>query len=255
MSRWNKDDDSNNVAKKRKLVKESLKKHTSKNSPQLNIPSTLKQQSVTPISIQSTLRNCLSYPLLKDESDIKESSKFKGQPLQSCRSVTNYEKLNLIDEGSYGIVYRAKDKQTGEIVALKKLKLNVDANGFPITSLREIYSLLKTKHPNIVNVKEIVISESKGIFIVMEFVEHDIKGLMDTMINPFLQSEIKTLMMQLLSAVACLHDNWLLHRDIKTSNLLMDNRGQMKVADFGLARLFGSPIVNMTQLVVTLWYR
>lgn len=78
---------------------------------------------------------------------------------------------------------------------------------------------------------------------------------MDTMINPFLQSEIKTLMMQLLSAIACLHDNWLLHRDIKTSNLLMDNRGQMKVADFGLARLFGSPIDHMTQLVVTLWYR
>ena len=89
----------------------------------------------------------------------------------------------------------------------------------------------------------------------MEFVEHDLKGLMENMSGPFLQSEIKTLMLQLLSAVACLHQNWIVHRDLKTSNLLMNNRGMIKVADFGLARRFGDPLGNMTQLVVTLWYR
>lgn len=89
----------------------------------------------------------------------------------------------------------------------------------------------------------------------MEFVEHDLKALMESMTSPFLQSEIKTLMHQLLSAVACLHENWIVHRDLKTSNLLMNNRGQIKVADFGLARRFGHPLGHMTQLVVTLWYR
>ncbi|KAI8613520.1 kinase-like domain-containing protein [Chytriomyces sp. MP71] len=181
----------------------------------------------------------------------------RGAPLVSCRSVDNYEKLNRIEEGSYGIVYRARDRDTGEIVALKKLKLENEKNGFPVTTLREIHTLLLAKHPNIVDVREIVVTPSyAGVFIVMEFVEHDLKSLMDDMRAPFLQSEIKTLMMQLLSATECLHAKWIVHRDLKTSNLLMNNRGMMKVADFGLARRFGDPMQgHMTQLVVTLWYR
>ena len=87
------------------------------------------------------------------------------------------------------------------------------------------------------------------------FIEHDLKSLLSTMRTPFLASEVKTLLMQLLSAIALCHDNWILHRDLKTSNLLMNNRGQIKVADFGLARTYGEPLGNMTQLVVTLWYR
>ena len=91
---------------------------------------------------------------------------------------------------------------------------------------------------------------------VMDFMEHDLKALMDmSMKHPFLQSEVKTLMLQLLSAVSYLHDNWIIHRDLKTSNLLMNNLGQLKVADFGLARKYAEPVVPMTPLVVTLWYR
>lgn len=93
------------------------------------------------------------------------------------------------------------------------------------------------------------------IFMVMDFIDHDLKSLMEDMKSPFLQSEVKTIMIQLLSAVALMHDNWMIHRDLKTSNLLLNNRGQIKVADFGLARTYGSPLGNMTQLVVTLWYR
>lgn len=80
--------------------------------------------------------------------------------LTQCRSVENYEKLNRISEGTYGVVYRAKDRITGEIVALKKLKLDQEKNGFPITSLREIYTLLLAKHPHIVNVREIVVGDT-----------------------------------------------------------------------------------------------
>ena len=91
----------------------------------------------------------------------------------------------------------------------------------------------------------------------MDFIEHDLKTLLTLMPSPFLQSEIKTLMSQLLSAVAHCHSNWILHRDLKTSNLLMNNRGMIKVADFGLARRYGDPVGvgGLTQLVVTLWYR
>ncbi|KAK4054249.1 hypothetical protein OIV83_001275 [Microbotryomycetes sp. JL201] len=177
-------------------------------------------------------------------------------PLQSCRSVYNYERLNEIEEGSYGIVFRARCKTTGDIVALKKIKMDKEKNGFPITSLREIQTLMVCNHENIVRVREIVVGDTlTQVFIVMDFVEHDLKTLLSTMPTPFLASEIKTLMMQLLSAMALCHDNWIVHRDLKTSNLLMNNRGQIKVADFGLARTYGDPLGDMTQLVVTLWYR
>lgn len=94
-----------------------------------------------------------------------------------------------------------------------------------------------------------------SVFLVMDFLEHDLKTLQEDMQEPFLPSETKTLLLQLTTAVQYLHDNWILHRDLKTSNLLMNNRGQMKVADFGMARYFGDPPPKMTQLVVTLWYR
>ncbi|KAF8313859.1 Pkinase-domain-containing protein [Clavulina sp. PMI_390] len=174
----------------------------------------------------------------------------------SCRSVYCYERLNHIEEGSYGVVFRAREKETGDIVAIKKLKLDEEKNGFPITSLREVMALMICKHENVVPIREIVVGDTlTQVFIVMDFIEHDLKSLLSIMRSPFLQSEIKTLLHQLLSATAHCHSNWVLHRDLKTSNLLMNNRGVMKVADFGLARKFGDPLGDMTQLVVTLWYR
>lgn len=90
----------------------------------------------------------------------------------------------------------------------------------------------------------------------MDFIEHDLKTLLSMQKMPFLASETKTLLRQLLSALSLLHQNWIIHRDLKTSNLLMNNRGQIKLADFGLARMYGEPRSNdMTKLVVTLWYR
>ncbi|OVA17557.1 Protein kinase domain [Macleaya cordata] len=176
--------------------------------------------------------------------------------LQGCRSVDEFERLNKIDEGTYGVVYRAKDKKTGEIVALKKVKMEKEREGFPLTSLREINILLSFHHPSIVDVKEVVVgSNLDSIFMVMEYMEHDLKGLMETMKQPYSQSEVKCLMLQLLEGVKYLHDNWVLHRDLKTSNLLLNNRGELKICDFGLSRQYGSPLKPYTHLVVTLWYR
>ncbi|KAF7310646.1 Pkinase-domain-containing protein [Mycena chlorophos] len=182
----------------------------------------------------------------------------KHPSITSARSVYCYERLNQIEEGSYGVVFRARDKQTGDIVALKKLKLDEEKNGFPITALREVNALMACRHDNVVGIREVVVGDTlTQVFVVMDFIEHDLKSLLTMMPSPFLQSEIKTLMLQLLSAVGHCHSRWILHRDLKTSNLLMNNRGTIKVADFGLARRYGDPVGvgGLTQLVVTLWYR
>ena len=89
----------------------------------------------------------------------------------------------------------------------------------------------------------------------MDFLEHDLKTLLDEMREPFLPSEIKTLLLQVVGGLEFLHSQWIMHRDLKTSNLLMNNRGEIKIADFGMARYYGDPPPKLTQLVVTLWYR
>ncbi|XP_059640726.1 cyclin-dependent kinase G-2-like isoform X2 [Cornus florida] len=176
--------------------------------------------------------------------------------LQGCRSLFEYEKLNKINEGTYGIVYRAKDKKTGDIVALKKVKMGVEGNGgFPLSALREINILSSFQHPSIVNVQEVVMGDLDNVFMVLEYMDHDLKELMQVMKQPFSQSEVKCLMLQLLEGVKHLHDNWVIHRDLKTANLLVNNRGELKICDFGMARRYGSPLRPYTPLVVTLWYR
>ena len=182
--------------------------------------------------------------------------------MRECRSVDRYEKLNRISEGTYGVVYRGKDKETGTICALKRLKLEKEKSGFPLTSVREINVLLALEHPNIVNVSEVVMGRrhedprDDQIFLVMEYADHDLSTVMrDRMKKPFSMAEIKCLMLQLLAGVAYLHENWVMHRDLKTTNILYTNKGQLKICDFGLARQFSSFSKEYTQMVVTLWYR
>ncbi|XP_027335323.1 cyclin-dependent kinase G-2 isoform X3 [Abrus precatorius] len=175
--------------------------------------------------------------------------------LQSCRSVCEFEMIKKINEGTYGVVYKARDKKTGEIVALKKVKMNIDRDGFPLSSLREINILLSFNHPSIVNVKEVVVDDFDGTFMVMEYMEYDLKGLKEVKKQPFSMSEIKSLIQQLLEGVRYLHDNWVIHRDLKTSNILVNNEGELKICDFGLSRQYGSPLKPYTPVVVTLWYR
>ena len=213
------------------------------------------------ISLENKRRSTSSQ--IQHEERYERSSRHLAAPARSdhpciegCGSVSSYEVLNRIEEGSYGVVSRARHKETGEIVALKQLKLDKEVYGFPITSLREIRTLFQARHPHIVEIKEIVVGDTLSqVYLVMEFVENDLKTILSTMRTRFLPSEIKTLMRQILSAVASMHSHWIVHRDLKTSNLLMTNRGRMKIADFGLARMFGDPLREMTSLVVTLWYR
>lgn len=182
--------------------------------------------------------------------------RFDGGGWGPCRHISNFETLNHIEEGSYGWVSRAKEMTTGEVVALKKVKMDYLNDGFPITALREIFVLQKARHKNIVDLKEIVMGDGLDeVVLVMEFLEHDLKTLQEDMSEPFLASEVKTLLRQLASAVGFLHGNHIMHRDLKTSNILLNNRGALKLADFGMARIIPPPNAPLTQLVVTLWYR
>jgi hypothetical protein len=185
-------------------------------------------------------------PLLPKPHDHKKSS----------RSVECFQKLGHIDEGTYGVVFKARDKETGEIAALKKVKMDKEKEGFPITALREINTLLQLQHKNIVYVSEVVVGRSiDQVFMVMEYCGRDLNRLMDDINRGFTLPECKCLAWQLLSGVSYLHENWVLHRDLKTTNVLFNDLGELKICDFGLAREYGSPLNNYTPLVCTLWYR
>lgn len=192
----------------------------------------------------------------KEPSAERTLLRFDAGSWSSCRHTSNFQTLNPIEEGSYGWVSRAKDITTNRIVALKKVKMDYAADGFPITALREISILQKARHANIVDLQEILSGDDPTeCVLVMEFVEHDLKTLQEDMTERFMASEVKTLLKQLVGAVGFLHDNHIMHRDLKTSNILLSNRGILKVADFGMARYIPPANAPLTQLVVTLWYR
>lgn len=136
---------------------------------------------------------------------------------------------------------------------------------FPLTAIREIKLLKTLHHENIVNLKEIVTgrgetsddpNKPKGsIYMVFEYMDHDLTGLMDTPTVRFTEPHIKCYMQQLLAGLGYCHEHEVLHRDIKGSNLLIDNNGNLKIADFGLARSYGELGRKYTNRVITLWYR
>ncbi|KAK3818123.1 MAG: cyclin-dependent kinase 10-like protein [Linnemannia gamsii] len=174
----------------------------------------------------------------------------------TSRVVDDFEKLNKVGEGTYGVVYRAKDKKTNEIVALKRIRMERENDGLPISSLREIKLLKTLRHDNIVLVKEVAVgNDLDQIFLVMEYCEQDMAALMDNVKKPYTPAEVKCLMYQLLKGIEYCHDHFVIHRDLKLSNLLLNSQGILKIADFGLARSFGLPSRPMTPKVVTLWYR
>ncbi|XP_037109578.1 cyclin-dependent kinase 10 isoform X2 [Syngnathus acus] len=173
-----------------------------------------------------------------------------------CRSVRGFEKLNRIGEGTYGIVYRARDTKSDEIVALKKVRMDKEKDGIPISSLREITLLLRLRHPNIVELKEVVVGgHLESLFLVMSYCEQDLASLLENIQTPFSEAQVKCIILQLLRGLCYLHHNFIIHRDLKVSNLLMTDKGCVKIADFGLARRYGVPQQPMTPRVVTLWYR
>lgn len=154
-------------------------------------------------------------------------------------------------------VDRARDTlNQGKIVALKRVRMDQEKDGLPVSGLREITILKMCDHENIVKLNEVVVGKSlDSIFISMEYCEQDLASLLDNMPKPFTESQTKCLMLQLLGGLKYLHARFIIHRDLKVSNLLLTDKGSIKIADFGLARRSGRTEVTMTPCVVTLWYR
>nr|3NIZ_A Chain A, Rhodanese family protein [Cryptosporidium parvum Iowa II] len=164
-----------------------------------------------------------------------------------------YQKLEKVGEGTYGVVYKAKDSQ-GRIVALKRIRLDAEDEGIPSTAIREISLLKELHHPNIVSLIDVIHSE-RCLTLVFEFMEKDLKKVLDENKTGLQDSQIKIYLYQLLRGVAHCHQHRILHRDLKPQNLLINSDGALKLADFGLARAFGIPVRSYTHEVVTLWYR
>ncbi|KAL4319766.1 hypothetical protein GQ457_18G000400 [Hibiscus cannabinus] len=167
-----------------------------------------------------------------------------------------YEKVEKIGEGTYGVVYKARDRVTNETIALKKIRLEQEDEGVPSTAIREISLLKEMQHGNIVRLQDVVHSE-KRLYLVFEYLDLDLKKHMDSC-SEFGKDPrmIKTFLYQILRGIAYCHSHRVLHRDLKPQNLLIDRRtNALKLADFGLARAFGIPVRTFTHEVVTLWYR
>ncbi|XP_015883441.2 protein IMPAIRED IN BABA-INDUCED STERILITY 1 isoform X1 [Ziziphus jujuba] len=173
------------------------------------------------------------------------------------RRADSYEKLEKIGQGTYSSVFRARDLDTGKIVALKKVRFdNFEPESVRFMA-REIMILRRLDHPNIIKLEGIITSRlSCSIYLVFEYMEHDITGLLSCPDIKFSEAQIKCYMKQLLSGLEHCHSRGVMHRDIKGSNLLVNNEGILKVADFGLANFcnFGHR-QPLTSRVVTLWYR
>ncbi|KAJ4967457.1 hypothetical protein NE237_019306 [Protea cynaroides] len=173
------------------------------------------------------------------------------------RRADSFEKLDKIGQGTYSNVYRARDLETGKTVAMKKVRfVNMDPESVRFMA-REIYILRKLDHPNVMKLEGLVTSRmSCSLYLVFEYMEHDLAGLAASPGIKFTEPQIKCYMQQLLHGLEHCHNRGVLHRDIKGSNLLIDNNGNLKIADFGLATFFNpNKKQPMTSRVVTLWYR
>jgi len=164
-----------------------------------------------------------------------------------------YTKLGKLGEGTYGIVWKAVKNDSGEIVAIKKIRLENPDEGIPATAIREISYLKELKHPNIVALVDVETTATK-LKLVFEFLEYDLKKYM-TKYGKISPEDVKSFAYQTLCGIAHCHAHRHLHRDLKPQNLLINEKKELKLADFGLARAFGNTTRAYSNEVVTLWYR
>ncbi|KAI6214243.1 hypothetical protein M3Y94_00244800 [Aphelenchoides besseyi] len=175
----------------------------------------------------------------------------------SDSDITDFTKLDKIGEGTYGVVYKGRCKKTGNLVALKKIRLEHEEEGVPSTAIREISMLLELRHPNVVDLLDVIMQECR-LYLVFEFLSMDLKRFLDRFANldQIDESIVKNFMFQICQGMCYCHQRRIMHRDLKPQNLLVDvATNTIKLADFGLARAIGIPVRAYTHEIVTLWYR
>ncbi|NXM54641.1 CDK18 kinase, partial [Illadopsis cleaveri] len=164
-----------------------------------------------------------------------------------------YIKLDKLGEGTYATVFKGRSKLTENLVALKEIRLEHE-EGAPCTAIREVSLLKNLKHANIVTLHDIIHTE-RSLTLVFEYLDNDLKQYLENCGNLMSVHNVKIFMFQLLRGLAYCHGRKILHRDLKPQNLLINERGELKLADFGLARAKSVPTKTYSNEVVTLWYR
>ncbi|KAH7914319.1 hypothetical protein BJ138DRAFT_415120 [Hygrophoropsis aurantiaca] len=166
-----------------------------------------------------------------------------------------YAIVSQVGEGTFGKVYKARNTVTNVHVALKRIRMEAERDGFPVTAMREIKLLQSLRHQNVVRLYEMMVS-SGSVHMVFEYMDHDLTGVLSQTQFSFSEANLKSLCGQMLAGLAYLHHKGVIHRDIKGSNILINNRGELKLADFGLARFYHKRRrTDYTNRVITLWYR
>jgi len=223
------------------------------------------------------------YPLPHDQEDARPRDRdfsHTGEPEMTRPSTPNksssdelYSIVSQVGEGTFGKVYKAQNTVNGLYVALKRIRMESERDGFPVTAMREIKLLQSLRHDNIVRLYEMMVSngtfctairiqslisviDTGSVYMVFEYMDHDLTGILSQSQFIFSDAHLKSLCEQMLAGLAYLHHKGIIHRDIKGSNILVNNRGELKLGDFGLARFYHKRRrSDYTNRVITLWYR
>ncbi|PPQ94046.1 hypothetical protein CVT25_009894 [Psilocybe cyanescens] len=190
---------------------------------------------------------------LSPPSDNHDVSSGVGSSSSSNKDL--YKIISQVGEGTFGKVYKARNTLTGTYVALKRIRMESEKDGFPVTAMREIKLLQSLRQENVVRLYEMMVSNG-SVYMVFEYMDHDLTGVLSQTQFVFERQHLKSLCHQMLAGLAYLHRKGVIHRDIKGSNILINNRGELKLADFGLARFYQKRRrADYTNRVITLWYR
>ncbi|KAL1699014.1 hypothetical protein EV121DRAFT_265542 [Schizophyllum commune] len=176
-------------------------------------------------------------------------------PTTSSEKSELYSIVSQVGEGTFGKVYKAMNNVSKNLVALKRIRMETERDGFPVTAMREIKLLQSLKHENVIRLYEMMVSNAH-VYMVFQYMDHDLTGILSQHQFSFTEAHLKSLCYQMLAGLAYLHHKGVIHRDIKGSNILVNNRGELKLADFGLARFYHKRRrADYTNRVITLWYR
>ncbi|KIM82969.1 hypothetical protein PILCRDRAFT_447116 [Piloderma croceum F 1598] len=165
-----------------------------------------------------------------------------------------WTKDQKVGEGTYAVVYRGREVSTGRKVAIKKIKVSQFKDGLDMSAIREVKYLRELQHQNVIELLD-VFSSKTNLNLVLEFLDTDLEMIIKDRTLVFLPADIKSWMAMTFRGLEYCHRNFILHRDLKPNNLLVASDGQLKLADFGLARDFADPGYKMTCQVITRWYR
>jgi cyclin-dependent kinase 7 len=167
----------------------------------------------------------------------------------------NYTVKKALGQGTWGVVHMAEQKGTGRIVAIKKIKSERPEEGINFTAVREIKLLREFKHENIIELVDCFTTPDQAVCLVYECAHTDLEKIIQNRSIPISMADTKQHMLTLLRAIEVCHEHWILHRDLKPDNMLYVKDGTMKLADFGLARMFGTPKARLSPQAITLWYK